>query len=78
MCSRLLEDTGVAVIPGIEFGRKPEELAARIAYVDFNGKAALDAVASIPESQPLSEEFLKTYCGKVIKAIDRMCDWVKT
>jgi len=78
MCSRLLEDTGVAVIPGIEFGRKPEELAARIAYVDFNGKAALDAVASIPESQPISEEFLKTYCGKVIKAIDRMCDWVKT
>ncbi len=78
MCSRLLEDTGVAVIPGIEFGRKPEELAARIAYVDFNGKAALDAVASIPESQPISEEFLKTYCGKVIKAIDRMCDWIKT
>ncbi len=57
---------------------EPEELAARIAYVDSNGKAALDAVASIPESQPISEEFLKTYCGKVIKAIDRMCDWVKT
>ncbi len=78
MCKRLLEDTGVAVLPGSEFGRKPEELTTRIAYVDFNGKAALDALSSIPENQPLSEEFLKTYCGNVIKAIDRMCDWIKT
>jgi aspartate aminotransferase len=44
LCQRLLEDTGVAVLPGSDFGRPPAELVARLAYVDFDGAAALDAV----------------------------------
>ncbi|MFC2164213.1 aminotransferase class I/II-fold pyridoxal phosphate-dependent enzyme [Acidobacteriota bacterium] len=76
MCRRLLEDTGVAILPGSNFGRKPDELTARLAYVDFNGRAALDALKSLPGNQPLSEEFLKKYCGNVIEAIDRICEWM--
>ena len=44
MCRRLLEDTGVAILPGGDFGCSPEELTARLAYVDFNGKAAIEAL----------------------------------
>ncbi|RMF75912.1 MAG: aminotransferase class I/II-fold pyridoxal phosphate-dependent enzyme, partial [Acidobacteria bacterium] len=32
LCRRLLEETGVGILPGTDFGRPPEELTARIAY----------------------------------------------
>jgi len=76
MCQRLLEDTGVAILPGSNFGRRPEEMTARIAYVDFDGKSVLEAVKSIHEDQPLDENFLKAYCGNVLKAIDRLSEWI--
>ncbi len=76
MCRRLLEDTGVAILPGSNFGRKPDEMTARLAYVDFDGKAVLEAVKTIPDDQELSEAFLKTYCGNVIEAINRICEWM--
>jgi len=75
-CRRLLEDTGVAMLPGSNFGRHPEEMTARIAYVDFDGKSALEAVRSISTDQPLGEHFLKTYCGNVLKAINRLSEWI--
>ena len=76
MSRRLLEDTGVAFLPGSDFGRPPEELTARLAYVDFNGRAALEAVEGIPGDQPPDENFLKTHCGNVIEAIDRINEWM--
>lgn len=76
MCRKLLDDTGVAILPGSDFGRKPEEMTARLAYVDFNGKEALAALKSVPADQSLDEAFLKTYCGNVMEAIDRLCEWM--
>lgn len=78
MCKRLLEETGVAILPGSNFGRKPEELTARLSYVDFDGKAALEALRSIPEDRPLSEDFLMRNCGHVMKAMDRISEWMNS
>lgn len=77
LCDRLLEDTGVATLPGSAFGRPPEELTARIAYVDFDGARALIAAEHIPPQQELNQSFLNTYCANVLTAIDCVCDWVR-
>lgn len=37
LCLRLLNETGVAVIPGSAFGRPIEEHSARLAFVDLDG-----------------------------------------
>lgn len=75
LCNSLLEETGVAILPGIEFGRPPEELTARLAYVDFDGTRALAGAESAHHDKPLDEEFLERYCGEVLEAIDRLADW---
>ena len=75
LCERLLEDTGVAILPGCNFGRPDDELTARIAYVNFNGARALAAAELVPPGIPLGEEFLHTYCGRVLTAIDLICKW---
>lgn len=77
LCRRLLEETGVAILPGADFGRPPEELAARMAYVDFDGARALAAVETMPANAPVDEEFLRTYCGQVLTAVDRMAEWLE-
>ena len=76
MCQRLLEDTGVAVLPGSVFGRPPTEFTSRLAYVDFNGAKALAAAEHIPPEQPLNENFIRTHCGRSVTAVDRLCDWI--
>jgi aspartate/methionine/tyrosine aminotransferase len=41
-CKKILTDYGVALLPGSAFGRPPNELTARLCYVDFDGERALD------------------------------------
>ncbi len=38
----MLEEAGVAMLPGIDFGHQPDELVARMAYVDFDGRLVLE------------------------------------
>ena len=65
----------MALLPGEVFGRDPEELTARLAYVDFDGARALSAVSVIPREQPLDETFLRRHCARVIEAIERIAAW---
>jgi aspartate aminotransferase len=76
MCERLLEETGVATLPGSEFGRPAEELTARLAYVDFDGARALAALEAESHSGPPDETFLRTYSGQILEAVDRVVGWL--
>jgi len=78
LCSRLLEETGVAILPGQVFGMKPEELTARLAYVDIDGVAAMDAALKINSKDEIDEAFLQNYCPNVLKAIYLITDWVNS
>ena len=78
LCERLLEEIGVAILPGRDFGRPAEELTARLAYVNFDGSRALEAVEQLPPDTILDDGFLRTYCGGALEAIERLCDWLDT
>lgn len=73
---RALMETGVAFLPGKDFGRPDSEMTARLAYVDFDGARALAASEQIPLDQELSADFIETYCLPTKKAIELLCDWV--
>jgi aspartate aminotransferase len=76
LCHCLLEETGVAVLPGSVFGRPPGELTARLAYVDFDGTEALAAAEELSSEEPKVIEFLKTYCSRPLTAVNRLCEWL--
>ena len=76
LCERLLEDTGVAILPGSCFGREPEELTARMAYVCFDGERALAGADEIEGPGSLrTRRFLERRCGDVLEAADRIAGW---
>ena len=64
----------MATLPGSDFGRPPDELTLRIAYVDFDGGAAIEGVAALGDRSP-DEEFLRAHCPAVLQAIERICQW---
>jgi aspartate aminotransferase len=71
LCREMLESTGVAVLPGTDFGRPFGELTIRLAYVDFDGTAAIAAAQGT-----LDEAWMRQHCPRVLDGIDRMCAWV--
>ncbi|MES9817028.1 MAG: pyridoxal phosphate-dependent aminotransferase [Candidatus Thiodiazotropha sp.] len=73
LCDRLLQEQGVALLPGACFGRRKEELATRIAVVDFNGAHALEKA----ETETIDEDFAHRNCGRVTTAVERLVDWLK-
>lgn len=77
LCARLLDETGVALLPGSSFNLAPQELTARLAYVDFGGPRALAAAKTIPLHEPLPNDFTRTCCAKVMEGVKAMAEWVQ-
>ncbi len=65
LCERLLQDTGVALLPGTAFGMNQEELVARLAFVDFTEPASGDSFS------------LETHAKKVKVGIEFLTSWIK-
>jgi aspartate aminotransferase len=76
LCERLLQDTGVAMLPGAALERPAVELTARLAYVDFDGARALEVSALTPLDEPPPEELATVACARVIAGIDALCGWL--
>ena len=46
MCEDILYKTGVALLPGSDFGFKPNKMLARLSYTDFNGEIFLKNIST--------------------------------
>lgn len=77
LCSAILKKTGVAVLPGVEFGRTPKELTMRLAYVNFDGAHAL-AAARKAKKRLLTTKDLAGPCRETYEAIERLAGFFES
>ena len=75
LCESLLSETGVAILPGVEFMRSSEELTARLALVDFDGAKALCSVGDLTLSDVDEPRTIETFCPRVIRAVEIIANW---
>jgi aspartate aminotransferase len=75
MCERLLKDTGVASLPGYDFGRPSIELTARLAYVNFDGGKAIEASEDIGLNNKLPKSFAEEYAPDTLTAMRKIAQW---
>ena len=73
LCEALLKNVSVALLPGDAFGYPEGNLVTRLAYVDFDGTAALNAYET---SKKVDNAFLNAQCGKVLEGIDALINWI--
>ncbi len=76
LCEKLLEDTGVALLPGVSFNRPPEELTTRLAYVNFDGSKALAMSETTPLNEKMPDDLCKNCCASVFLALEKIAEWV--
>ena len=75
MCESILKDTGVALLPGSDFGFKSNKMLARLSYTDFDGKIFLENISG---SKKLDDELIKKYAPNVVEGTRRLSEWSKS
>ncbi len=72
MCQDILKNTGVALLPGSDFGLDGKKMLARLSYTDFSGKDFLQHTAS---SKKLDEADLKKYAPNIVNGVIALKEW---
>ena len=73
LCERLLQEAGVAALPGACFGMPERSMYVRFALVDFDGARAIEMSASAP----LDESFLRAFLKPTYEAVKAVRRWVQ-
>ena len=75
MCSSLLTDTGVVLLPGSDFGFSKDKLITRLSFTDFDGKEFMD---NLPEKQNLDDSLVDKFAPKIVEGTKRLKAWVES
>ncbi len=72
LCKKLLDQTGIALLPGTELGCQHSLLVARLCFVNFDGAKALEAAAE----KDIDTSFLLKYCWESIEGVQQLSKWL--
>ena len=74
LCEQLIDEVGVALLPGTSFGMPADAFTARLAYVDFDGTSALADIASLDDGDAAS--FVAKHASKMMEGTRLLCEWL--
>ena len=74
LCEAILNETGVAMLPGSDFGFNPKRMLTRLSYTDFDG---FEFFKNISNYNSISEEMVKTYAPNVVEGVSKLSNWAK-
>ena len=72
MCKDILNKTGVALLPGSDFGLDSSKMLARLSYTDFNGA---DFLKNTLGSKKLDNADLKKYAPNIVDGVLKIREW---
>ena len=72
MCNNLLNETGVALLPGSDFGFKEEKMLARLSFTDFNGQKFMENIISNDKS---SDYLVSEYAPRIKEGVEKLKRW---
>ena len=75
MCADLLSDTGVAILPGSEFGFSKNKMIARLSFTDFDGKVFMD---NLCQETKLDDLLVNKFAPKIVEGTKRLKEWVES
>ena len=72
MCNDILNKTGVALLPGSDFGLDSNKMIARLSYTDFNGSNFLKNTLG---SKNLDKADLEKYAPNIVEGVIKLKKW---
>ena len=76
MCESILNETGVALLPGSDFGFNPDKMLARLSFTDFDGQKFMDNI--IDENINIDENMINNFAPKVVEGVNILKKWSET
>ena len=72
MCDSILNDTGVALLPGSDFGFAKTQMLARLSFTDFDGQ---EFMSKIEDNQKIDNDHIAKFAPKVVEGVDKLKRW---
>ena len=74
MCNNILDKSGVALLPGSDFGFKPNKMLARLSFTDFDGENFL---RNLKNGKKPDTETIKKYAPNIVEGTTKLVEWSK-
>ena len=72
MCDSILKDTGVALLPGSDFGFDQDQMLARLSFTDFDGQEFMN---KIEDNQKIDNDKIGEFAPKIVQGVDNLKKW---
>ncbi|MDB3982217.1 aminotransferase class I/II-fold pyridoxal phosphate-dependent enzyme [Candidatus Pelagibacter sp.] len=72
MCDNILNDTGVALLPGSDFGFDQKKMLVRLSFTDFDGQKFMN---KIEVNQKIDNDLINAFAPKIIEGVDKLKKW---
>ena len=72
MCESILKDTGVALLPGSDFGFEKNRMLVRLSFTDFDGQKFMNKVQN---NQKIDNDLINKYAPKIVEGVDNLRKW---
>ena len=72
MCDSILKDTGVALLPGSDFGFDQDQMLARLSFTDFDGQEFMN---KIEDNQKIDNDKISEFAPKIVQGVDNLKKW---
>ncbi|MDC0875677.1 aminotransferase class I/II-fold pyridoxal phosphate-dependent enzyme [Candidatus Pelagibacter sp.] len=72
MCESILKDTGVALLPGSDFGFEKNRMLVRLSFTDFDGQKFMNKVQN---NQKIDNDLIDKYAPKIVEGVDNLRKW---
>ena len=74
LCEAILHETGVAMLPGSDFGFKPKRMLTRLSYTDFDGTKFFSNVTNY---NSINDTIIEKYAPNVVEGVSKLSKWAK-
>ena len=74
LCDAILNETGVALLPGSAFGFNKSKMVTRLSYTDFDGAQFLKNTSG---SERLENDIIEKYAPNIAEGTNKLSEWSK-
>ena len=72
MCKTILRDTGVALLPGSDFGCSEKKMLARLSFTDFDG---VNFMNDVKKNKTINLNSINNFAPKIVEGTKRLREW---
>ena len=72
MCDNILKETGVALLPGSDFGFGKSKMLARLSFTDFDGQNFMNQTQN---EKKIDNDLILKLAPKIVEGVDKLKKW---